>query len=81
MIKKSDENSIHTTETAYDKDIRRMEEREAHILDNRAIQVGASVAEQVRAQQAPLTQALQDTNLMKSLIPQLCWGEWSRWKR
>ena len=45
MIKKSDENSIHTTETAYDKAIRRMEEREAHILDSRAIQVGASVAE------------------------------------
>lgn len=36
MIKKSDENSIHTTETAYDKAIRRMEEREAHILDSRA---------------------------------------------
>ena len=65
MIKKSGENSIHTSETAYDKAIRRMEEREAHILDSQAIQVGASVAEQVRVQQAPLTQVLQDTNLIE----------------
>ena len=32
MTKKSDEDSIHPSETAYDKAIKRMEEREAHIL-------------------------------------------------
>ena len=24
---------------------------------------------------------IMDANLMKSLIPQLCWGEWNSWKR
>lgn len=59
MTKKLDEDSIHPSETAYDKAINRMEEREAHILNNPAMQIAASVAEQIRVQQAPLIQTLQ----------------------
>lgn len=59
MTKKSDEDSIHPSETAYDKAIKRMEEREACILSTPTMQVTASVAEQIRVQQAPLIQALQ----------------------
>ena len=59
MTKKLDEDSIHPSETAYDKAINRMEEREAHILNNLAMQIAASVAEQIRVQQAPLIQTLQ----------------------
>ena len=59
MTKKSDEDSIHPSETAYDKAIKRMEEREACILNTPTMQVTASVAEQIRVQQAPLIQALQ----------------------
>ena len=54
-----DEDSIHPSETAYDKAIKRMEEREACILNTPTMQVAASVAEQIRVQQAPLIQALQ----------------------
>ena len=36
-----------------------MEEREAHILNSPTMQVAASVADQIRKQQAPLIQALQ----------------------
>lgn len=57
MTKKSNKNSIHPSETAYDKAIRRMEEREVHILNSPTMQT-ASVAEQIRVQQAPFIQAL-----------------------
>lgn len=59
MTKKLDEDSIHPSETAYDKAINRMEEREAHFLNNPAMQIAVSVAEQIRVQQAPLIQTLQ----------------------
>lgn len=59
MTKKSDEDSIHPSETAYDKAIKRMEEREAHIFNTPAMQIAADAAEQIRIQQAPLIQALQ----------------------
>ena len=59
MTKSLDEDSIHPSETAYDKAIKRMEEREARILNSPTMQVAASVAEQIRVQQAPLIQALQ----------------------
>ena len=59
MTKRSDEDSIHPSETAYDKAIKRMEEREACILNTPTMQVTASVAEQIRVQQATLIQALQ----------------------
>ena len=59
MTKKSYEDTIHPSETAYDKAIRRMEEREAHILCSPAMQMAVSVAEQIRIQQAPFVQALQ----------------------
>ena len=51
--------SIHPLETTYDKAIRGMEEREAHILNSPTMQMAASVADQIRKQQAPLIQALQ----------------------
>ena len=57
--KKSDEVSIHPSETAYDKVIKRMEEREARIFNTPAMQMAANVAEQIRTQQAPLIQAIQ----------------------
>lgn len=59
MTKRLDEDSIHPSETAYDKAIKRMEEREERILNSPTMQVAASVAEQIRVQQAPLIQALQ----------------------
>ena len=46
MTKKSDEDSIHPSETAYDKAIKRMEEREAHIFNTPAMQIAADAAEQ-----------------------------------
>lgn len=59
MIKKLDEDSIHPSETAYDKAIKRMEERETHIFNTPAMQMAVNAAEQIRRQQAPLIQALQ----------------------
>ena len=59
MTKQSNEDSIHPSETAYDKVIRRMEEQEERILNSPTMQVAASVAEQIRLQQAPFIQALQ----------------------
>lgn len=59
MTKKSDEEAIQPSETAYDKVIRRMEEQEAHILNSLTMQAVANVAEQISVQQAPLIQALQ----------------------
>ena len=59
MTERLDEASIHLSETAYDKSIRRMEEREAHILNSPIMQLTASVEEQIRVQQAPLIEAMQ----------------------
>lgn len=59
MKKRADEYFIHPLETTYDKAIRGMEEREAHILNSPTMQMAASVADQIRKQQAPLIQALQ----------------------
>lgn len=59
MKKRADEYFIHPLETTYDKAIRGMEEREAHILNSPTLQMAASVADQIRKQQAPLIQALQ----------------------
>lgn len=59
MTKRSDGDPIRPSETAYDKAIRRMEEREAHILNSPTMQAAASVEEQIRVQQTPLIQALQ----------------------
>lgn len=59
MTKRLDEDSIHPSETAYDKAIKRMEERKARILNSPTMQVAANAAEQIRVQQAPLIQALQ----------------------
>lgn len=59
MTKRLDEDSIHPSETAYAKAIKRMEEREARILNSPTMQVAANAAEQIRVQQAPLIQALQ----------------------
>ena len=59
MTKRLDEDSIHPSETAYDKAIKRMEEREARIVNSPTMQVAANAAEQIRVQQAPLIQALQ----------------------
>ena len=56
MTKRLDEDSVHPSETTYDKAIKRMEER---ILNSSTMQVAANVAEQIRVQQAPLIQALQ----------------------
>ena len=39
MTKRLDEDSIHPSETAYDKAIKRMEEREAHILNSSTMQM------------------------------------------
>ena len=64
MTKKSDEDSIHPSETAYDKAIKRMEEREAHIFNTPAMQIAADAAEQIRIQQAPLIQALQPCKML-----------------
>ena len=44
MTKKSGEDSIHPSETAYDKAIKRMEEREAHIFNTPAMQIAADAA-------------------------------------
>ena len=30
---------------------------------------------------ALMSSGITDSSLMKSLIPQLCWGEWNSWKR
>ena len=43
MKKRSDADFIHPSETAYDKAIRRMEEREAYILNSSTMQMAASV--------------------------------------
>lgn len=59
MIKRLDEDAFRSSETAYDKAIRKMEEREAKILSSSALQQAASVTEQIRIQQAPFIQALQ----------------------
>ena len=59
MTKKSDEDSIHSSETAYDKAIKRTDERDECILNTPTMQETASVDEQIRVQQAPLIQALQ----------------------
>lgn len=59
MTKKSEEISVDPFETAYDKAIKRMEEREAHIFNTPAMQMAANVAEQVRLQHAPLIQTVQ----------------------
>lgn len=58
MKKRSDADFIHPSETAYDKAIRRMEEREAYILNSSTMQMAASVAEQIRKQQASVIQTL-----------------------
>ena len=60
MKKRSDADFIHPSETAYDKAIRRMEEREAYILNSSTMQMAASAAEQIRKQQASVIQTLQD---------------------
>ena len=49
----------NSSETAYDKAIRKMGEREARILNGSSIQTAASVAEQIKIQQTPLSKALQ----------------------
>lgn len=59
MTKRLDEDSIHPSETAYDKVIKRMEEWEGRILNSLTMQVADKVAEQIRVQQAPLIQTLQ----------------------
>lgn len=53
-----DADFIHPSETAYDKAIRRMEEREAYILNSSTMQMAASAAEQIRKQQASVIQTL-----------------------
>lgn len=58
MKKRSDADFIHSSETAYDKAIRRMEEREAYILNSSTMQMAASAAEQIRKQQASVIQTL-----------------------
>lgn len=58
MKKRSDADFIHPSETAYDKAIRRMEEREAYILNSPTMQMAASAAEQIRKQQASVIQTL-----------------------
>lgn len=58
MKKRSDADFIHPSETAYDKAIRRMEEREAYILNSPTMQMAASAAEQIRKQQASVIQPL-----------------------
>ena len=58
MKKRSDADFIHPSETAYDKAIRRMEEREAYILNSSSMQMAASAAEQIRKQQASVIQTL-----------------------
>ena len=58
MKKRSDVDFIHPSETAYDKAIRRMEEREAYILNSSTMQMAASAAEQIRKQQASVIQPL-----------------------
>lgn len=45
MTKRLDEDSVHPSETTYDKAIKRMEER---ILNSSTMQVAANVAEQIR---------------------------------
>lgn len=59
MTKILDEDSVPLSETIYDKAVKRMEEREAHILNSPTMQMGANVPEQIKEQQAPLIQALQ----------------------
>ena len=59
MTKKSEEDAIQPSEIAYDKAIRRMEERETHILNSPTMRAIANAAEQIRVQQAPIIQALQ----------------------
>ena len=58
MKKRSDADFIHPSETAYDNAIRRMEEREAYILNSSTMQMAASAAEQIRKQQASVIQTL-----------------------
>lgn len=58
MKKRSDADFIHPSETVYDKAIRRMEEREAYILNSPTMQMAASAAEQIRKQQASVIQTL-----------------------
>lgn len=58
MKKRSDADFIHPSETAYDKAIRRMEERETYILNSSTMQMAASAAEQIRKQQASVIQTL-----------------------
>lgn len=59
MTKRLDEDSVPLSETTYDKAVKRMEERETHILNSPTMQMAANVAEQIKEQQAPLIQALQ----------------------
>lgn len=59
MTKILDEDSVPLSETIYDKAVKRMEEREAHILNSPTMQMAANVPEQIKEQQAPLIQALQ----------------------
>ena len=58
MTKKSNENSIHSSKTSYDKVIRRMEKQETHILNSPTLRISDNVAEQIKVQQ-PLIQAFQ----------------------
>lgn len=59
MTKKPDEDSIPISETNYDKTIKRIEEREAHILTSPTMLVMDSIAKQIKIQQTPFIRALQ----------------------
>lgn len=59
MNKKTNADNIHSFETAYDRAVRKMEERDALIMNQPSMRMADSINEQLRTQQESLAKALQ----------------------
>ena len=59
MNKKTNVNHIHSFETVYDKAVRKMEERDALIMNQPSILMAESINEQLKTQQESFAKALQ----------------------
>ena len=76
MNKKTNVNHIHSFETVYDKAVRKMEERDALIMNQPSILMAESINEQLKTQQESFAKALQPmqdviqscNNLLDSIV-------------
>ena len=59
MNKKTNANHIHSFENAYDRAVRKIEERDALIMNQPSMRMADSINEQLRTQQESLAKALQ----------------------